>query len=215
MRRPSEKTKQERAYGTGHGADYLPHIKAREFSSSGTCANIIDWKHGRTIELLSQVEKWAYYLLRWDDSVVDIREQFPLPLDETTKIAKLKGYNPVQRGKSHMITNFLVDYANGTQAAFSVKADDKQSHRSLEKAEIEKTYWEGYGIPHKVIYKKDLDIRKAKNIANVILFYDPETVRPGNRIDLIKHLIATKEIQTNMSVMLDYDEIGEKYGITK
>lgn len=214
MRRPSEKTKQDRGYGTGHGADYKPYIKAREFNSSGTCSTIIDWKHGRTIELRSQGEKWWYYILRWDDDALDIREQFPLPIEETTEIAMLKGYNPVQRGKVHMTTDMLVDYSNGKKVAYSVKARKNHSKRALEKMDIEKTYWEGQGVEFKVLYKDEVDLMKAINISNLVMFYKPESLRPGHRIDLLRHLIITKQLPVNLSEELDYDKIGETYGIT-
>lgn len=213
MRAPSEETKIKQGRGTGHGANYLPWILAREFNSSGTCANIIDWKHHRTIELLSQGEKLLYYILRWDDAVVDIREQYPLPLDETSEIARLLGYTPVQRGKIHMTTDLLVDYANGKQKAFSVKARKHISERSMQKREIEEDYWKSCGVPFETIYKENLDHVKAENIARVVLFYDEESVRHGNRFDLIKHLIATKQITPDLSRKLDYIRIGEEYGI--
>jgi len=214
MRGPSEKTKLERHWGEGHGADYKPFIKTRDFNSFGTCSNIIDWKHGRTIELLSQGEKWWYYILRWDDQVVDIREQFPLPIADTTEIAKLKNYNPVQRGKIHMTTDFLVDYANGKQIAYTVKSSDKLKRRTLEKMEIEEAYWKSEGVELKRLYKTDLDMMKAINISNLIPFYNPKNLRPGHKMDLLRHKIATKEIIVNLSEPLEFDELMKKYGET-
>ena len=87
----SEKTKLKEGYGTGTGANYIPYIQTREFNSKGTTCNARDWITGRTVELLSQTEMRVWYLLRWDERVVDIREQFPLDLEITKKIADDSG----------------------------------------------------------------------------------------------------------------------------
>ena len=74
--RVSEKTKQNQRRGKGEGASYKPYIKTREVPSTGTGRILKDKITGRQMHLLSQAEVYTYYLLRWDDSVVDIREQF-------------------------------------------------------------------------------------------------------------------------------------------
>ena len=86
MRTITDKRKVKENRGTGTGADYKPWIQAREMSSIGTKSVIQDWKHGRSIQCLSQGEARAYYLLRWRDDVLDIREQFPLNLHMTNGI---------------------------------------------------------------------------------------------------------------------------------
>ena len=67
MQRITEEGKIKNGRGTGTGVEYKPWIKIRELNSKGTASNIIDWKNGRQIELLSQAEVWWYYVLRWDD----------------------------------------------------------------------------------------------------------------------------------------------------
>ena len=44
----------------------------------GTTSIITDWKTGRNIHCMSQGEAMWYFLLRWDDSNIDIREQLSL-----------------------------------------------------------------------------------------------------------------------------------------
>lgn len=77
-RRISQKTKLKRRMGQGEGADYIPYITTREFNSLGTTALIKDWITGRTVHCFSQGEARWYYILRWDDENIDIREQYPL-----------------------------------------------------------------------------------------------------------------------------------------
>ena len=122
MPRISEAGKRREGRGKGHGADYKPWIKIREFNSAGTTANVVDWKHGRTTQLLSQGEEWYYYALRWDDNVLDIREQFPLfEPEDTVRIADSFGFKHPKDRSTTMTTDMLVDYADGYQEAISIK----------------------------------------------------------------------------------------------
>lgn len=70
MRRMSQKGKERERRGTGAGANYKPWIQTGEFGSKGTVSNPIDWKTGRQVQLLSQGEVIAWYLLRWDDDII-------------------------------------------------------------------------------------------------------------------------------------------------
>ena len=85
----TEERKMRDKRGKGTGADYKPWIYVREIKSDGTSSEPIDWTNGRTCQLLSQGEKYLWYYLRWDDSVKNIYEQYPLNLDATNSI----GYN--------------------------------------------------------------------------------------------------------------------------
>lgn len=210
-RKPSEKTKLKEHRGEGTGADYIPWIKAAEFNSQGTASNIVDWKHGRTIELLSQGEKWLYLILRWNDKVVDIREQYPLDIDDTNRIADELGVRRADNGLIHMTTDLLVTLDDGTYRAYSVKPDEKAiGVRTCEKLAIEKKYWEERGVQWRNVLKSNLSRTYAKNIEDVVRFYnisdDPD---PANRI---KHMIARKEIIVDIkSEPIDYASLVNRY----
>ena len=88
----SEEGRRLEGRGTGTGALYKPWIKCRELNSTGVATSFPDWKHGRMVELLSQAELWWYVVLRWDDDVIDIREQFPLDKERTDGIARRYGF---------------------------------------------------------------------------------------------------------------------------
>lgn len=204
MKAPSEETKIKQHRGEGHGADYKPWIKTREFNSIGTCVNLVDWKHGRTIELLSQAESMVYCHLRWDDDVVDIREQFPLNLDETTEIANTLGYRLPNNGKTHMTSDLLVDYKDGHQEVYSVKSKYQLSNRAQQKLAIEKQYWNHHNVPFYLVFKDDYSEDEYLNILDAITFYDEKWVDPAEPVTLAWHLIARKEIKINM-ILLDSD----------
>lgn len=106
----TEERKMRDKRGKGTGADYKPWIYVREIKSDGTSSEPIDWTNGRTCQLLSQGEKYLWYYLRWDDSVKNIYEQYPLNLDATNSIAFNSGIKPMLNGKKHMTTDFYVEY---------------------------------------------------------------------------------------------------------
>ncbi len=212
----SEEGKRARLRGTGEGATYKPWILTREINSWGTTANIIDWKHGRSVQLLSAGEEMYYYYLRWDDSVLDIREQFPLDLEATKKIAAQCG---IRHPKGTMTTDLLVTYPKGKYVAYSVKASRKDvdyelgkteseiklAIRTAEKLFIEKYYWNELGVEWKLVLKEDLNPVYIDNIRRVVVYYDESRVHDD--VSRVKHLIATKQIEVDMNKPLDYQKL--------
>ena len=186
-----------RKKGTGIGKNYIPYISTAKLNSLGTTSVIKDWKTGRGVHCLSQGEAYWYYILRWDDNNIDIREQYPLERSETTKIAIEHGFRPAQNGTIVMTTDFLVTKADGTFHAYSVKADRDLSERTLQLLCVEKIYWNSRGVPHSLLFKTDVNRVLVDNIRRVVEFYDAESV-----FDLhsaIKHKIATKEYGIDMT----------------
>ena len=195
--RVSEKTKQNQRRGKGEGASYKPYIKTREVPSTGTGRILKDKITGRQMHLLPQAEVYTYYLLRWDDSVVDIREQYPLELEDTLKIADHLGYKHPHDRKTSMTTDFLVTYRekDGTKTykAYSVKASKEilQNDRTVEIQRIEMAYWNLKGIPFEIVFKEDMNRIKVGNIEAVMDYWDAKKIKTD--IDMIKYLIAHKK----------------------
>ena len=212
VRHISEKSKLKEHRGFGDGADYKPYIQAREFSSLGTCATPIDWKTGRVVQLLSQGELALWYLLRWQDDIKEVKEQYPLPLGETLLLADLCGIrHPHNRG-TRMTTDFLVIYWNGSHAAFSLKdsIEALQDCRTVEKLYIEKLYWEHTGVPFQMIYKTELNMLLVQNIRLVVEYYRECNVHDDYSV--LKHLIATKVIRPDMThEILDFSSLLRQY----
>lgn len=81
--------KMKEGHGQGEGVDYRPWYTIYDFNSIG-----IDRPYkGKTVprehHLLSNLEFYYFLLLDWSDSVVDIRERFPLlDVEETARIAE-------------------------------------------------------------------------------------------------------------------------------
>ena len=160
--------------GKGEGADYKPWIRADEVPSLGRVHRVFCSKTGRVHHFLSDNEYMAFLHFYWDDSVVDIREQFPFPDRETTKaIARsLKIKYPMDPSTQTPIvitTDFLVTFIVNEQkviSAFAVKqAGDLEIQRVREKLEIERIYCEEVlGIEWKLVTNIQVKTTFAKNL---------------------------------------------------
>ena len=212
MRRISEQGKQREGRGQGRGADYKPYIQGREFNSQGTCSTPVDWKTGRTVELLSQAEKAVWYVLRWDDQVEDILEQYPLDLEKTVALADKYGIRHPKDRSTRMTTDFLVVFKNGSRTAVSVKSNeaDLKKERTIEKLYLEKKYWEEDGVGFSLVFKSNVNMIAVNNIRLVTEFYNADAV--FDDISALKHLIAQKIIPVDMEIAhLNYQELLKKY----
>lgn len=213
MRRISEKGKIKDGRGKGRGADYKPYIECREFNSTGTCSMPIDWKTGRTVHLLSQAEKAVWYLLRWDDRVQDILEQYPLELSKTVRLAEELGIRHPKDQQTRMTTDFLVFWKNGTRTAVCVKASkaDLENKRTTEKVYLEKMYWESEGVPFSIVVKSEVNVTAANNVRLVTEFYNAEDV--FDEISALKHLVARKLITMDLEAgPLNFGELLNEHG---
>lgn len=212
MPRITEAGKIRQKRGTGTGADYTSWIKIREVNSIGTASVIVDYKTGRKVQLLSQGEVYYYYLLRWDDTVKDIREQFPLELAQTLKLADRLGFRHPKDRSTRMTTDLLVTRTKGRLEAYSIKADRSilNDRRTLEKLHIEQLYWELQGIPYYLCFKSDVNKILVQNIMDVVSCYEWKYVQ--DKESLLRYKIAHKEIVTDMcTARLNYPKLIDRY----
>jgi len=134
--------------GEGAGKDYVPFIKVGEFSSSGESVRVKSATVGRIHHFHSGIELAAFLVFDWCKNVVDIREQFPIPLTDSLNTCRQLGIrHPQEKGELIIVTtDLLVDFADGTQLAIPVKPAKKlDKKRIIEKLQIEKSYWESSG----------------------------------------------------------------------
>ncbi len=205
-----EKNK-EKTRGIGRYENYVPWIAASEFSSDGTSFEFPDWKHGRTIQCLSDGEKQVYHILRWKDAVDDINEQYPLPLEATREICDKLGVKHSGNGERHFTSDFLVWLRDGSRCVYSVKAGWKDvkpelcvsekekalTERNIRNLAVERYYWEQYEkVPWRLVVKEELDHDYAENIRRAVLYYSLDSVH--DRASAIKHLVATKQIVVDL-----------------
>ncbi|ETJ25869.1 TnsA endonuclease, partial [human gut metagenome] len=57
-----------------------------DYASLGRATRVFSWKSNRIHHFFSDIQTKYFYLLEWQDTVLDIREHFPLiDIDETIK----------------------------------------------------------------------------------------------------------------------------------
>ena len=218
MSRITEKGKLRQNRGTGHHETYKPWIMAAEFNSQGTCSEIVDWKHGRSIQLLSQGEAAAYYLLRWNDDIDDIREQYPLEIKTTLLLAKEYGFRHPRNGNGelvHMTSDLLVTYQDGHEDVFSVK-DSRRAfeNRSVtERHFLQREYWNAKGVSFHTVFKEDMDMTLVGNIRRCAEYYDPSRIH--DLTGFIRFLIARKIIEIDMKKKIDFRELLKEINVTE
>lgn len=161
-----------KASGKGRGSDYRPFLKVADVPSLGLSHRPRGIKTGRVHQFLSNIERDLFYLLDWQDTVVDIREQFPLDREETLTIADRVGIiHPTYKTTGAVVvqtTDFVVNVICGGQEverAYSAKpATDLDDVRTLEKLEIERLYWQARGVPWSIVTDDDIPKTLVRNI---------------------------------------------------
>ncbi|MCR5448822.1 MAG: TnsA endonuclease N-terminal domain-containing protein [Solobacterium sp.] len=220
MRYKTDEKKYAEKRGTGEGANYKPWIQTGEFGSLGTTATPIDWITGRQVHLESQPEHLAWYILRFNPYVIDVREQVPLQLDITLELAdQLHIQHPLD-SKTHkpvtISTDLLVTTNSGDLMAYSVKASlpgpkEDGAKRLYEKLRLEHEYWKRQHIKFFIINGETINRTYAHNIRLVTAFYN----LPENALDdisYVKHLIARRLIKVDLeSEELDFRELAIRY----
>lgn len=158
--------------GTGEKEDYTPWHKTQDFPSYGRASRLLGVKTGRIHHFFSKTQRDYFLLLDWDDSVYDIREQFPL-LDYKTVISELSDIECSKFSNDIadyvLTTTFLGTMVNDDGSfkyfARSVKyASDLEKKIAQEKLEIERRYWESKSIEWKLVTNKDINMVKVKNL---------------------------------------------------
>ena len=198
----SQKTKRKQRRGKGRGAEYRPEIRVNEMKGHlGTHIVQRDHKTKRDMHFLSQGEAMLYNILRFEDTVVDIREQYPLPIESTEIIAAQIGKrHPMVRGEKVPFTiDILADFADGHSEAFSVKASESEFTKNLSQVEnvyIMKLYCESVGIPFHQVYTDKINRAYAENISRILYYWDPDVVE--DKVGLFKHLLAHKCIEIDL-----------------
>lgn len=159
-------------YGLGSGKDYKPWLRVQDIPSTGIRSEIWGLKTKRVHHTLSSLETELFYLLEFSDSVIDIREQFPLiPLPFSLHISSILGIehpkHPLSKEPIVLTTDFLITRRINNETfyeAVSVKPEDMLSQRNLEKIEIERVWWELLDIKFWVFTSNERTKIQSKNI---------------------------------------------------
>ena len=152
--------------GEGEGATYRPWLTVGDVPSRGRSHRVSCQKTGgRTMHFLSDHEYAAFLELWWDMDVIDIREQYPLGVMGTLRIAgKLGVKHPVDSHTGVVLpqtTDLLATRGRpdaATLSAWAVKDKSALSdQRTMDKLEIERCYWSEMGVPWQLVVNDGLN----------------------------------------------------------
>lgn len=155
--------------GQGFGNSYKPWLTIRDVSSEGRSHRVFGHKSQRTHHLLSDLELSTFLLLEWHSTTIDIREQYPLDIEQTLKIAESIGIPHPRFGKHYkiMTSDFLVDIHNSITPKFVVQvkySNALNDPRTIEKLEIERQYWKQQNIPFYIFTEHQVPKTVSQNI---------------------------------------------------
>ena len=159
--------------GQGTGADYIPWIQVRDFGSKGRVTRDRGWVTGRVHHLLSDLETKVFYIKEWLSlmrPIVDVQEQFPLPLEETLRIAAhLHLRHPTVDGMPVVMTTDAVVTVAGPdgpiRTAYAVKYENELADpRAQPNLEIARRWHEAAGEPWGLVTERDVDHTLAANV---------------------------------------------------
>lgn len=214
--------------GQGEGAKYKPWITVGDLPSLGRSPEILGWKTKRIHHLLSKLEAKYLYNLEWPDSIIDIREQFPLfdefdSYKETMEIAKQIGVEypviPKYRTPNVMTTDFLITLDVNGKKVFKARstkyAKDLSDRRTLEKLEVERLFWQRRNIDWKLITEKQIDEALAFNVqylhkSKTLLGYDYIT---QDMIYLVEEVLRTNKHFNEQSLAVATQNVDSAFGL--
>ena len=164
--------------GQGVGKHYKPFLTVQDVPSKGRIHRRPSLTHNRIVHLLSDLELAAFLLFDWQKSVIDIREQFPIPVTDTLDICRQLGIrHPQIKGFLKVVTtDLLIDFKDKTQLAVAVKhSSDLGKERVVDKLQIEKAYWEGRGVQWRLFTEQEVSDGLRENLNWLRPYLDIET----------------------------------------
>lgn len=196
---------QKQGRGLGDGSSYLPWLTVADVPSRGRSHRVFCRKTERVHHLLSDNEYYAFLLFWWHDSVVDIKEQYPI-LDrrETLLIATTLGckhpVDPATRTLLVVTTDFVVTLRTPVGLKLVAKAVKESgelvNRRVLEKLQIEYNYWNALGIEWGILTERKLKTPFTRNLA---WLYDADDYKWFRT----QHVDSMPEMERALQALLD------------
>lgn len=160
--------------GQGEYEEYKGFIQIHDFGSIGRSARIRSWKTNRILHLLSDIETRFFYLTEFDDSILQVKEHFPLYDFESVIGAQedidIRKFKDKQSGFPYIFTTtFLITIKGRDGRTFEVARSVKASHElekktTIERLELIRRYFDEKGIDWGLVTQKEIPRIKAKNI---------------------------------------------------
>lgn len=188
--------------GVGDGKNYKPWLQVQDVKSRGRSTRIFSQKTQRVMHLLSDLQLHYYYLLEFDEAVIDIREHYllldlheqNLPFD--AKLQK-KLFNAKTNVPHVFTTTFYVTKVNAKgepyyEARVIKSSSELDKPATIERLQIIYSYFNKKEIDFGIVTEKDINKQMALNIGWVMTAFDLsdfpeiETIQHYLRADLFK-----------------------------
>jgi len=195
--------------GQGVGKEYKPWLTIQDIPSRGRASRLYSSKTDRLHHLFTDMETNLFYLFNWEDTVIDIREHYPLldmldTVENTNDIELHKLVDKKTKTPYIVTTSFLLTLkANGKKEilALSVKSTTELDKKyQLKLLEIQRRYWEAKGIKWFIVTQKDIPTVKSKNIEWLYTATDGNRGLSDEEIEYLSAILQTRLKESNKSV---------------
>ena len=171
-------------------AHYVSFIKTQDLKSTGSKSRTPDFNEpGQDRDLLSTNERHFFYILRFTNEFVWIKEQYPLlPIERAVAISeKLNVRYPTYPFTSSikvvMTSDFYCQRINGEQIVYSIKDSEayekltsKQKANLEDKQKLEKVFWEAQGVKWRLIMSNCIKTKFSQNLEQLYPHYSIGTI---------------------------------------
>lgn len=171
--------------GQGDGALYRPYIRVQDFSSCGQSNRDFGQTTNRQYDLFSKLEH-RIFLIFEHSRLLDLKEQYPLPLEVTLEMARQCGIrHPADRRSKEPIpitTDLLLTLPlpiGSKQVARSIKyVRYLKGRRDIEKLELERRSWQHLKTEWGLITERNVDPILVRNLLWTYKFRQIDSLYP-------------------------------------
>lgn len=213
------KSKYERFIKEGRGqgelAQYKPWLTIQDIPSLGRATRLFGWKTKRIHHFFSDIETRYFYLLEWEDSVIDINEHYPLlDLRDVISDADLDKYKSEDGTDYVFTTTFLIKVQNSNGVYYLARAvknaSELEKKNVVERLEIERRYWKVKNIDWGIVTNKEILTTTTKNIEWIhsALDIDMDDIFAKNEKNYLCEILISKLANNLMSlreILKDFD----------
>lgn len=196
--------------GKGDYFQYIPWLCTQDIPSKGRATRVFGWKTGRIHHFFSDIQTRYFYLLEWEDDILDIKEHYPL-LDLRDVIKNddlnLEKYKSDDGTDYIFTTTFLIKVKNDKNKeiyiARAIKADSELEKKStIERLEIERRYWKEKGVDWGIVTNKEIPVTKAKNIEFLLasLELDSNEILGENEKNSLSEILEVKLCENSSAI---------------
>lgn len=160
--------------GKGIGSTYKPWVTINDVPSKGRSCRDFGIKTHRIHHFLSDLERNFFFMCEWDETIIDIREHFPL--DRVVALELSEKYNipyptnisekePTIVTTDFLLTVYSEDYKGDRDIAVSVMySTDLEKTSNLNILELQRRYWSELDVPFFVFTNKEVNKTVVDNI---------------------------------------------------